>query len=61
MFYGSQTEKNADDESDLDVLVVSEDFEDKDIFPRIDITAGIHRRLVEQLLMPVDIMYFFPF
>lgn len=58
VFYGSQTEKNADDESDLDVLVVSEDFEDKDIFSRIDITAGIHRRLVEQLLMPVDIMYF---
>jgi predicted nucleotidyltransferase len=58
VFYGSQIEKNADDESDLDVLVVSEDFEDKDIFSRIDITAGIHRRLVEQLLMPVDIMYF---
>jgi len=58
VFYGSQIEKNADDESDLDVLVVSEDFEDKDIFSRIDIAAGIHRRLVEQLSMPVDIMYF---
>jgi predicted nucleotidyltransferase len=58
VFYGSQIEKNADDESDLDVMVISEDFEEKDIFSRVDITAGIHRRLVEKLLMPVDIMYF---
>jgi len=58
VFYGSHAENKSGGESDLDVLVVSEDFEDKDIFSRIDIVAGIHRKLVEQLLMPVDIMYF---
>lgn len=36
VFYGSHMRNEVSDESDLDVLVVSEDFNDKDIFFRID-------------------------
>jgi len=57
VFYGSYARSQDSGESDLDVLIVSEDFNDKDIFSRIDASADIHRKLVERFLIPIDIMY----
>jgi len=58
VFYGSHARREASAQSDLDVLIVSENFNDKDIFSRIDASAGIHRKLVEMFSIPMDIMYF---
>lgn len=60
VFFGSHAEGTVREGSDLDIIVISRAFEGKDIFERIDIAAGIHRRLVEQLAMPVDLLYYAP-
>ncbi|MEK6682773.1 MAG: nucleotidyltransferase domain-containing protein [Nitrospirota bacterium] len=46
--------------SDLDIIIVSRDFENKDIFERVEIVSGLHRELVEKTMMPADIMYYSP-
>ncbi len=60
VFFGSYVEGTAQEESDLDIIVVAESFEGKDIFERIELAAGIHRRLVKQLAFPVDLLYYAP-
>ena len=57
-FYGSHARREASAQSDLDVLIASENFNNKDILSRIDASADLHRKLVERFLIPMDIMYF---
>ncbi|MQY69369.1 MAG: hypothetical protein GH145_00695 [Firmicutes bacterium] len=56
--FGSYARGKGGKESDLDIIVVSENFESKDIFERVKLVSGIHRELVEKAAMPVDIMYY---
>jgi len=56
-FYAKGKEKK---ESDLDIIVVSDNFEGKNIFEKVKLVSGIHRELVEKIIMPVDIMYYSP-
>lgn len=44
--------------SDIDIIVVSKDFRDKDIFEKVNIARGIHRKLVKEIMKPFDIMYY---
>lgn len=56
--FGSYVEGKENRESDIDIIVVSKDFDKEDIFGRVELTAGIHRELVEKIMIPVDIMYY---
>lgn len=44
--------------SDIDVIIVSRDFRGKDIFEKVELTRGIHRKLVERTKEPFDLMYY---
>jgi predicted nucleotidyltransferase len=56
-FFGSRTLGTAQDESDVDILLVSPAFEGKDIFQRAGMAKGIHRVLVKKFKVPFDIVF----
>lgn len=57
-FFGSRSNGTAlHEDSDLDLLLVSEAFEDKDIFERTGMVSGLHRSLVRRFKIPFDIVY----
>lgn len=58
VIFGSYAKGKEKKESDIDIIIVSKDFENQDIFGRVEITSGIHRELVEEIMIPVDIMYY---
>ena len=58
IIFGSQAKNKGNQDSDIDIIVVSKDFRNKDIFEKVEVTSGIHRELVNRLKKPVDIMYY---
>ena len=56
--FGSYARGEEKKGSDIDIIIVSRDFEGKDIFDRVEIASGLHRELVEKTMMPADIMYY---
>ncbi len=56
-FFGSRASGTAQEESDVDILLVSPAFEGKDIFQRAGMTKGIHRVLVKRFKVPFDIVF----
>jgi predicted nucleotidyltransferase len=56
-FFGSYALGTEQDESDVDILLVSPAFEEKDIFQRAGMTKGIHRALVKRFKVPFDIVF----
>ena len=58
--FGSYAKGKQTEESDIDIIVISENFEGKDIFERVELVQGIHRKLVEKTMVPFDMMYYSP-
>lgn len=58
--FGSYAKGKQKKGSDIDIIIVSKDFEDKDIFERISTVRGLHGELVKKINMPADIMYYSP-
>jgi len=56
--FGSYARGEEKKGSNIDIIIVSRDFEGKGIFERVEITSGLHRELVEKTMMPADIMYY---
>lgn len=56
-FFGSCASGMAQEGSDVDILLVSQEFDGKDIFQRAGITKGIHRALVKRFKVPFDIVF----
>lgn len=57
-FFGSRvTESKVNEDSDLDLMLVSKAFEGKDIFERTSMVSGLHRGLVKRFKIPFDILY----
>lgn len=56
-FFGSHALGTAQNESDVDILLVSSAFDGKDIFQRAGMTKGIHRALVKRFKVPFDIVF----
>lgn len=56
-FFGSRAQGTAQEESDVDIVLVSPAFEGKDIFQRAGMTKGIHRALVKKFKVPFDIVF----
>lgn len=60
ILFGSQTEGKATDESDIDVLIISEDFQGKDIFQRAEMTKHAEIAAIKKFLIPFDIITLTP-
>ncbi|MBI4722574.1 MAG: nucleotidyltransferase domain-containing protein [Candidatus Stahlbacteria bacterium] len=58
IIFGSYAKGSQRKDSDIDIIVVSNDFRNKDIFERVKLTSGVHRGLVDRIKKPFDIMYY---
>ena len=56
ILFGSCARNNFSAESDMDIAIVSNDFEQKDIFKRTDMLKGLNWSLVERFMLPFDIV-----
>lgn len=56
--FGSYAKGKESKDSDIDLIIVSKDFRNKDIFERVELTRGIHGKLIEEVMKPFDIMYY---
>ncbi|MGD0999633.1 MAG: nucleotidyltransferase domain-containing protein [Candidatus Brocadiia bacterium] len=60
ILFGSHARGAASEESDVDVLVVSDDFRDKDIFERARLIAGPERATIRRYQVPLDVILMTP-
>ena len=58
VIFGSYAKGEEKKDSDIDIIIVSRDFRNKNIFERVEITRGIHRKLIEEVMKPFDIIYY---
>ncbi len=58
VIFGSYLKSSFGEDSDIDIIVVSNDFRDKDIFERVELLSGLHREFVKTIKRPLDIMYY---
>jgi len=56
--FGSYAKGKQKENSDIDIIIVSSDFRNKDIFEKVKLTTGIGRELVKRTKKPFDIMYY---
>jgi predicted nucleotidyltransferase len=60
MLFGSQAERRATEESDADILIISEDFRGKDIFERAMLTKEAQIMATKRFMIPLDIITLTP-
>lgn len=58
IIFGSCAKGEVKKDSDIDIIIVSKDFRNKDIFEKVALARGIHRKLVEEIMKPFDIIYY---
>jgi uncharacterized protein len=58
ILFGSYAKGKEKRDSDIDIIVVSDDFRNKTIFERVEQTCGIGRELVRRTKKPFDIIYY---
>lgn len=58
VLFGSYAKGKIKKDSDIDIIVVSKDFRNKNIFDIAHLTKDIHWKLVEKLMKPFDIIYY---
>src|SRR4030066_272595 len=56
ILFGSQVKGKTTEESDVDILIISEDFRDKDIFERARLTKYAEIMTLKKFMMPLDIV-----
>ena len=60
ILFGSQAKGKQTKESDIDVIIISDDFRNKDIFERADITKDAEIKTIKKFLIPFDIVTLTP-
>jgi predicted nucleotidyltransferase len=60
ILFGSQAQGGATDESDIDIVIISEDFRGKDIFDRSMLTKEAEIMTIKKFIMPLDIITLTP-
>ncbi len=60
VFFGSVPQGRQNADSDIDLIIVSEDFYRHDIFQRLAKARGVHRELVKHFRRPSDILCYSP-
>jgi predicted nucleotidyltransferase len=58
VLFGSYLRGKIKKDSDIDIIVISPDFKNRDIFEKIELTKGIHKELVKRTMKPIDILYY---
>ncbi len=58
VIFGSFIKGRFKKNSDIDVIIVSQDFKNKDIFQRVKLATGIGRELVKRFKAPFDLLYY---
>ena len=58
--FGSQAKGTATEESDIDIVIVSEDFKRKNIFRRADLTKDAEIRTIRKFMVSLDIITMTP-
>ena len=58
VLFGSCASGREREGSDIDIIVISKAFENKDIFQRVAMAKGVHGDLVAQLRRPVDLLFY---
>lgn len=60
ILFGSQAKGKATKESDIDVVIISEDFRNKDILERAAMTKDAEIRTLKKFMIPLDIVTLTP-
>lgn len=60
ILFGSQAKGKATKESDIDVVIISEDFRNKDIFERAAMTKDAEIRTLRKFMISLDIVTLTP-
>lgn len=60
ILFGSQARGEATEESDVDIVVLSEDFRNKDIFERVRLTMDAEVLTIKKFMIPFDIITMTP-
>ena len=58
ILFGSYARNEQDSDSDLDLLIVSKSFRNKSIDSRINMALGLSKKLVNNIDVPFDILYY---
>ncbi len=58
IFFGSYNLGEPYEDSDVDLLILSDEFENKNIFQKAKATDGLEWRLVKKFKKPFDILYY---
>lgn len=56
ILFGSQVKGKTTEGSDVDILIISEDFQGKDIFERAKLTKDAEILTLKKFMMPLDIV-----
>ncbi|MBI4707129.1 MAG: nucleotidyltransferase domain-containing protein [Candidatus Omnitrophica bacterium] len=56
VLFGSQARGDFREDSDIDIAIVSKDFEGKDIFQKAQMLKGLKWFLIEKICLPFDII-----
>jgi predicted nucleotidyltransferase len=56
--FGSYAKGKEKVSSDIDIIIVSRNFRNKDIFEKVELVSGVHREFVKKVKKPVDMMYY---
>ena len=60
ILFGSHVAGTATEESDIDIVIVSKDFKDKDIFERTNLTMEAEVATIRKFMVPFDIITMTP-
>jgi uncharacterized protein len=60
ILFGSHAAGTAGEDSDIDVVIVSEDFRRKNIFKRIELIKNAEIQTIKKFLVPLDVVVMTP-
>jgi uncharacterized protein len=60
ILFGSHTAGTAGVESDIDIVIVSEDFRRKNIFKRVELIKDAEIQTIKKFLVPLDVIVMTP-
>ena len=60
ILFGSQAVGTATDDSDIDLVVVSEDFADKNLFEKIKLLNKADAKTIKKFMVPLDVILMSP-
>lgn len=60
ILFGSHAQGAATEESDIDIVIISKDFKNKDIFERANITMEAEVATIRKFMIPLDVITMTP-